>query len=126
MYHSLGTKGACAAKRIKRQIEGEEVKGELFAPSKTPWPAFLEDFCKFLSTIRAKKSYSADLSVLHIFFGPISPSLVHGSCVNTRWRAGDVKPVEDKMAHLHIRASFLDECLRHRCVTGVAGILFCR
>ena len=80
------------AKRVKRQIEGEEAKGELLAPSKTPMPAFLEDFCEFLSTVRTRKSYSADLSVLRVFFGPICPSLVHGSCVNTRWRAG--KPTQ--------------------------------
>lgn len=109
VYYSLGTKDARVAKRVKRQIEGEEAKGELLAPSKTPLPAFLEDFCKLLSTIRTKKAYSADLSVLRIFFGPICPALVHGSCVNTRWRAGNAKPVEDKMAHLHIKAGFLEE-----------------
>jgi integrase len=109
VYYSLGTKDARVAKRVKRQIEGEDAKGELLAPSKTPLPAFLEGFCKFLSTIRTKKSYSADLSVLRIFFGPVCPSLAHGSCVNTRWRAGNSKPVEDKKAHLHIRANFLEE-----------------
>ena len=57
VYYSLGTKDARVAKRVKRQIEGEEAKGELLAPSKTPLPAFLEDFCKFLSTIRTRKSY---------------------------------------------------------------------
>ena len=66
VYYSLGTKDARVAKRVKRQIEGEDAKGELLAPSKTPLPAFLEDFCRFLSTIRTKKSYSADLSVLEV------------------------------------------------------------
>jgi integrase len=109
VYYSLGTKEVRVAKRVKRQIEGEEAKGELLAPSKTPLPAFLEDYCKFLATIRTKKSYSSDVSVLRIFFGPICPSLVPGSCVNTRWRAGPPKPVKDKMEHLHVKASFLEE-----------------
>jgi hypothetical protein len=76
VYYSLGTKDARVAKRVKCQIEGEEAKGELLAPSKTPLPAFLEDFCKFLSTVRTRKSYLADVSVLRVFFGPICPSLV--------------------------------------------------
>jgi integrase len=109
VYYSLGTKDARVAKRVKRQIEGEEAKGELLAPSKTPLPAFLEDFCKFLSTIRTRKSYSADISVLRVFFGPICPSLVHGSCVNTRWRAGKVRPVDDKMTRQHVKADFLEQ-----------------
>ncbi len=109
VYYSLGTKDARVAKRVKRQIEGEEAKGELLAPSRTPLPAFLEDFCKFLSTIRTRKSYSADTSVLRVFFGPICPSLLHGSCVNTRWREREAKPVEDKMERHHIKASFLEE-----------------
>ncbi|MBM4029659.1 MAG: hypothetical protein FJ280_30310 [Planctomycetes bacterium] len=109
VYYSLGTKDARVAKRIKRQIEGEDAKGELQAPSKTPLSAFLEDFCKFLSTIRTKKSYSADISVLRVFFGPICPALLHGSCVNTRWRAENARAVEDKMERHHIKAGFLEE-----------------
>lgn len=109
VYYSLGTKDARVAKRVKRQIEGEEAKGELLAPSKTPLPSFLEEFCKFLSTIRTRKSYSADLSVLRVFFGPICPSLVHGSCVNTRWRAEETVRVEDKMEHHHVKVGFLEE-----------------
>jgi hypothetical protein len=109
VYYSLGTKDARVAKRIKRQIEGEEAKGELIVPSKTPLPAFLEDFCKFLKTVRTRKSYSGDVSVLRIFFGPICPSLELGSCVNTRWRSNLSKPVEDKMQHRHVKASCLEE-----------------
>jgi hypothetical protein len=97
VYYSLGTKDTRVAKRVKRQIEGEEAKGELHAPSKTPLEAFLEDFCKFLSTIRTKKSYSADTSVLRVFFGPVCPSLKPGSCVNTRWRAKEAKPLDDNL-----------------------------
>jgi len=36
-------------------------------------------------------------------------SLVHGSSINTRWRAGEVKPVEDKMGRHHVKADFLEE-----------------
>jgi len=109
VYHSLGTRDARVAKRVKRQIEGEEAKGELLAPSRTPLPLFLEDFCKFLSTVRTRKSYSADVSILRVFFGPVCPSLAHGSCVNTRWRVGEAKRVEDKMEHQHVKAGFLEE-----------------
>ena len=41
VYYSLRTKDARVAKRIKRQIKGEEAKGQLLAPSKTLLPAFL-------------------------------------------------------------------------------------
>jgi integrase len=109
VYYSLGTRDARVAKRVKRQIEGEEAKGELIAPSKTPLPAFLEDFCKFLKTVRTRKSYSADVSVLRIFFGPICPCLELGSCVNTRWRSNLSKAVEDKMQHRHVKANFLEQ-----------------
>ena len=56
-----------AAKQVKRQIEGEEAKGELRAPSKIPLPEFLQDFCQFLSTIRTAKSCLVQLVELHFF-----------------------------------------------------------
>jgi hypothetical protein len=59
----------------------------LLAPSKTPLPALLEDYCGVMSTFRTPKSYSADVSVLRIFFGPICPALELGTCVNRRFRA---------------------------------------
>jgi integrase len=109
VYYSLGTKDARVAKQIKRLIEGEEAKGELLAPSRTPLPAFIEDFCKFLSTKRTKKSYSSDVSILRIFFGPICPSLVPGSCVNKRWVTRGARPVEDRMGRHHVKAGHLEE-----------------
>lgn len=109
VYYSLGTKDARVAKRVKRQIEGEEAKGELIVPSKIPLPAFLEDFCKFLSTIRTPKSYSGDISVLRIFFGPICPSLELGSHVNRRWRSDHSKRLNDTMRHIHVKADFLED-----------------
>jgi len=45
----------------------------------------LEDFCLFLSTIRTAKSYSADISLLRIFFGPVCPCLQLGSQINRRF-----------------------------------------
>ncbi|MBM4045056.1 MAG: hypothetical protein FJ279_08080 [Planctomycetes bacterium] len=110
VYHSLGTIDPRVARRIKRQIEGEEAKGELLAPSKTPLPAFLEDFCGFLSTIRTRKSYLADTSVLRIFFGPICPSLELGTCVNKRWRKTNaLKRLEDTMTAFHVKAELLED-----------------
>ncbi len=75
VYHSLKTTNARIAHQIKRQIEGDEAKGELVAPSKTPLAAFLEDFCAYLSTTRTKKSYACDVSALRVVFGPICPAL---------------------------------------------------
>lgn len=46
--------------RVLKQIEGEQASGSLIAPSKTPPPDFLEDFCCFLKTIRTRKSYVND------------------------------------------------------------------
>ncbi len=109
IYYSLNTKDARVAKRMKRQIEGEEAKGELLAPSKTPLPAFLEDFCRFLATARTPKSYSADISVLRVFFGPICPALELGSNVNKRWRSAPRKQIQDTMKHVHVNAGFLEQ-----------------
>jgi len=109
VYHSLGTVNAREAQRVKREIEGEEAKGELLAPSRTPLPAFIEDFCAFLSTIRTRKSYSADISILRIFFGPVCPALKPGSSVNKRWRVARPKPCKDTMSDIHERANFLEE-----------------
>lgn len=72
VYHTLGTKDARVAIRAKREIEAQEVRGELLAPPKTPLAAFLEDFRRFLSTIRTRKGFSSDLSVLRIFFIKVS------------------------------------------------------
>ena len=114
IYYSLKTTNERVARRVKREIEGEEAKGELVAPSQTPVPSFLEDFCKFLSTIRTAKSFKNDVSVLRVFFGPVCPALEPGSCVNTRWRSGTTRHVMDKMRHVHVKADFLEE------VTGAA------
>jgi len=84
VYHSLGTTNARAAERIRRQIEGEEARGDLIAPSRTPLPAFLEQFCQFLKTVRTRKSFKNDYSVLRVFFGPICPALMLGARVNHR------------------------------------------
>ena len=81
VHRSLHTTNARVAERTKKQIEGEAAKGELLAPSKTPLPALLEDYCRFMSTFRTPKSYSADVSVLRVFFGPICPSLELGTRV---------------------------------------------
>lgn len=87
VYHSLSTTEARVAERIKRRIEGDEAKGELMAPSRTPLREFLDEYCRFLATIHTPKSYKNDLSVLRIVFGPICPSLEPGSCVNKRWKS---------------------------------------
>ena len=79
VYQSLETTSERVARHKKREIEADEVKGELIAPSKTQISSFLEDFCQFLSTVRTRKSYSGDISLLRIFFGPICPSLQLGS-----------------------------------------------
>jgi hypothetical protein len=117
VYYSLRTKDIRVARRIKRQIEGEEAKGELLAPSKTPLPAFLEDFCKFLKTIRTSKSYSGDVSVLRVFFGTICPALELGSHVNKRWQSSHSKRIEDTMQHIHVKAQFLEEITTARGVS---------
>jgi integrase len=108
-YYSLNTIDARIAKKMKRQIEGQEAKGELLAPSKTPLPVFLEDFCRFLATTRTPKSYSADVSVLRVFFGPICSALLLGSHVNKRWRSPHSQRLQDTMKHVHVNAAFLEQ-----------------
>lgn len=109
VYHTLNTTNARVAQRVKRQVEGEEAKGELIAPSKTPLPALLEDYCRFISTFRTRKSCSADVSVLRIIFGPICPALTLGTRVNRRFRGGQTKRIPDSMAHRHIQAKQLED-----------------
>jgi integrase len=109
VYRSLRTTDARVAERIKRQIEGEEAKGELLAPSKTPLPAFLQDFCQHLSTIRTRKSYSADVSALRVFFGPICPAMELGTNVNRQWRSEGSRRIADTMQAVHVKAEFLEQ-----------------
>jgi len=109
VYHSLDTVEERVALRFKRHIEGEHAKGGLLAPSKTPLPSFLQDYCQFLVTIRTAKSYKNDVSVLRVFFGPICPALKLGTCVNTKWRSGQALEVADRMKEVHVHAQYLEE-----------------
>ncbi len=108
-FKSLKTTNARAAESVLKQIEGEHASSSLVAPSKTPLPEFLEDFCQFLKTIRTRKSYVNDYSVLRVFFGPICPALQLGSRVNRRWRHGEARPIKDTKADIHVKAEFLEE-----------------
>ena len=109
VYHSLRTTNARAAERTKKQIEGDEAKGELLAPSRTPLPELLEDYCQFMATFRTAKSCSADVSILRIVFGPITPALDLGSRVNRRFRMDESKRHSDTMVRRHIRAKHLED-----------------
>ena len=109
VYHSLDTTSERLARQMKRQIEADEVKGELIAPSKTLISSFLEDFCQFLSTIRTRKSYSGDISLLRIFFGPICPSLRLGSHLNRRFSNHEPKEIPDRFKKIHVRAQYLED-----------------
>ena len=108
VYHSLNTANARLARQIRRRIEGEQATGELVAPSKTPLPALLADYCRFMSTTQTPKSYSSDVSVLRVFFGPICPPLQLGSCVNRRYRGAAPKRLSDTKSHLHVQARTLE------------------
>ncbi len=109
VYHSLHTTNARAAQRIKKQIEGEDAKGELIAPSHTPLPELLEDYCQFMATFRTRKSCSADVSILRIVFGPITPALELGSHVNRRFRTDSARRVRDTLGPRHILAKHLED-----------------
>jgi len=109
VYQSLETTSERVARQAKKQIEADEVKGDLIAPSKIPLEKFLEDFCQFLSTIRRGKSYSGDISLLRIFFGPICPSLELGSHVNSRFGGENPKTIKDRFKNRHVPAKYLEE-----------------
>ena len=109
VYRSLKTDNARVAQQAMRVIEGEDACGHLLAPSKTPLPAFLEDFCRFLGTTRTHKSYSGDASLLRIFFGPICPPLELGSCVNKSRKSVRPHRIQDTMTDVHVKARFLEE-----------------
>ncbi len=81
----------------------------MIAPSRTPLPELLEDYCQFMATFRTPKSRSADVSILRIVFGPITPALKLGSRVNRRFRTDKVKGLPDTMVRRHIRAKHLED-----------------
>ena len=109
VYYSLRTTNARAAERIKKQIEGDEAKGELLAPSRTPLPELLEDYCQFMGTFRTPKPCSADVSILRIVFGPITPALELGSHVNRRFRTDTPRRARDTLVPRHILAKHLED-----------------
>ena len=110
VYRSLETTSERVAKKLKEQVEADEVRGDLVAPSTTPLPEFLEDFCQFLTTIRTTKSYSGDASALRVFFGPICPSLELGNHVNERFREDNQeRPIKDRFKRRHIAAKHLED-----------------
>jgi len=109
VFKSLKTTNARAAERVLKQIEGDQASGCLVAPSKTPLPEFLQDFCEFLKTIRTRKSYVNDYSVLRVFFGPICPAQQLGTRVNRRWRHVEARPIKDTKADIHVKAEYLEE-----------------
>ena len=92
VYRSLKTTVAREALRVKKKIEGEEACGMLLSPSRLPLPEFLHEFCEFLQTIRAKKSYKNNCSVLRLIFGPICPALEPSNCVNRKYKTGKLSP----------------------------------
>ena len=59
--------------------------------------------------MRTRHSYSADLSVLRVFFGPICPSLHAGTKVNRRFRTARSPRVPDALKSLHVKAKLLEE-----------------
>jgi len=109
VYQTLETTSERVARQVKKKIEAEEVKGDLIAPSKIPLEKFLEVFCQFLSTIRRGKSYSGDISLLRIFFGPICSSLELGSHVNSRFGGENTRTIKDRFKHRHVQARYLEE-----------------
>lgn len=110
VYHSLKTHDERVARKKKREIEGEEAKGELLAPSKTKLPKFLQQYCEYLTTIRTFKSYKNDVSILRIFFGPVCAALELGTTVNKRFKTDAPPPEpEDTLAHVHVHARYLED-----------------
>jgi len=110
VYRSLETTSERVARRLKEQIEADETRGDLVAPSKIPLPEFLEDFCQFLTTIRTSESYRGDLSSLRVFFGPICPSLKLGTHVNRRFREDDEgRPIKDRFQRKHVAVKELED-----------------
>ena len=109
IFHSLHTSNERLALAAKRRVEAEMTTGQLLAPSRTPLPEFLADFCRYLSTKRTRKSYSADCSALRVFFGPICPALQLGSNTNQPYRTDDSARIEDRMRSFHVLAKYLED-----------------
>jgi hypothetical protein len=63
----------------KRQIEYKLVTGGLQRPSRTPIKEFVEGFCQHLESIRTRKLYKNDGSVLRTLFGAVCSSLTPGN-----------------------------------------------
>ena len=62
-----------------------------------------------MSTFRTPKSCSADVSILRIVFGPITPALELGSHVNRRFRTDSARRARDTLVPRHILAKHLED-----------------
>ena len=109
IHHSLHTTNERVAITTKRRVEAEMTTGQLVAPSHISLPEFLGDFCRYLSTRRTRKSYSADCSSLRVFFGPICPALQLGSNTNQPYRNDKSARIEDRMRSFHVPAKYLED-----------------
>jgi len=111
VQHSLETTEERVALAKKSKVEYERATRGLALPSKTPIAEFLEEFCRFLETIRSThKSYKNDMSRLRVFFGPICPSLELGDTCNKGKRRRKKRPkVTDRFKNKHVHVRLLEE-----------------
>lgn len=90
-------------------IRAEETTERLLVPAPTPLPEFLEDFCRYLSARRTRKSYSSERSALRVFFGPICPALQLRTPTNARHLNDTTPRIDDRMRTFHVNARYLED-----------------
>jgi len=110
IQRSLHTTNERVARARRSKLEYDLATNGLIMPSETPLEAFLEDFCRYLKTIRTPKSYKNELSYLRIFFGPVCRSLIPGNTCNKRKRLRKERPrLQEALKGRHVRVGLLEE-----------------
>lgn len=109
VFHSPRSRNERAAIAAKQCVETKDTMSQRMALSLTPLPEFLEDFCRYLSARRTRKSYSAERSALRVFFGPICPALQLRTPANARCRNDKTRCIDDRMLMFHVRVRFLED-----------------
>jgi len=107
--HTLRTTHECVTHAGKRGVETGEATGQLSGPPATPLAEFLEDFCRYLSARRTRKSYSTERSLLRVFFGPICPALEFRTSTNARYPNDGTLCVDDRMRTFHVHMQHLED-----------------
>ena len=108
---SLRTTNERIARDRQKKLEAANVVGQLAEPSSTPIEAAVQDYCRYMTATRTRKSAKNDISNLRAFFGPCCPALELGSRVPHKFRDSqrELPKVPDKLTNRHVPVRRLEQ-----------------